>query len=230
VSATAGGSPASGVVTWAIGALPAGGAGSVQMTVRASASIQAGGTIINGTSTIGSNETATTTGYPAATTVVGAAAPAITSVVETGSSSIYLPRGRTWTIRVDGANFLSGASVDLGADISAGATTLAGTGRFTAPVTVLDAASLGPRTVTVNNPDGLSGSKPAALQVVDPPDIDRDCRIEASDLNLLARAWNTAIAEPGFDAAADLDGDDYVGPLDLAILAEYIGLRPPGCP
>ena len=33
-------------------------------------------------------------------------------------------------------------------------------------------------------------------------------------------------ADPEFDAASDLDGDDYIGPLDLAILAAYLGLEP----
>ena len=225
VSATAGGSLSGGVVTWSIGALPAGGAGSVQMTVRVSSSLPAGGTIINGTSAIGSDQTATVTGSPAATTVVGAAAPTISAVVETGSNSIYIPVGGNWTIRVEGANFLGGAVVDLGADISAGTASIAGTGQLTAPITVFATATLGPRTVTVNNPDGLSGSRPAALIVVKPPDINRDCRIDGSDLNLLARAWNTRPGEPGYDTAADLDADDYVGPLDLAILAEFFGRR-----
>jgi len=81
----------------------------------------------------------------------------------------------------------------------------------------------------VDNPDGLSVSSPAALSVVRPPDIDRDCRIDARDLNLLAQAWNTAAADPDFDSAADLDGDGYVGPLDLAILAAYLGVEPLVC-
>jgi len=225
----AGGSLAGGVVTWPIGALPAGGAGSVRMTVRVPASLPAGGTIINGTGAIVSRETPTFSGSPATTTVVAAAAPTLATVVETSSSSIYVPQGGSATIRLEGANFQEGAVVDLGADISVGAASLDGTTRLTASITVLSIATLGPRSVTVDNPDGLSVSRPAALSVVRPPDIDRDCRIDARDLNLLARAWNTARLEADFDAAADLDGDGYVGPPDLAILAAYLGLEPLVC-
>ncbi len=91
-------------------------------------------------------------------------------------------------------------------------------------------AALGPRTVTVTNPDGLSGSRPAAIVVVKTADIDGSCRIDGGDLNVLARAWNSVAGDPGFSAAADFDGDQLVGPLDLVILAEYFGQRLAACP
>ncbi|MBI4168788.1 MAG: DUF11 domain-containing protein [Acidobacteria bacterium] len=230
VWATAGGVHSGGVVTWEVGALPAGSSDSVQMTVRVSASPPDTGMIVNGISVIDSNEAAATTGSQAVTAVLTAAAPIVVSVVETGTSSIYVPQAGSWVISVEGANFQPEAAVDLGPEISAGPATWAGTGRQTVPVTVQGTAGLGPRTVTVTNPDGLSGSKPAALAVVKTPDISRDCRIDGADLNLLARAWNTALSEPAFRAEADLDGDDFVGPLDLAILAEYFGQSLAVCP
>jgi len=230
LSAGGGGTLANGVVSWSIGVLPAGGSGSVQMTVRIQPSISAGGTIINGSSVIGSDQTATVTGYPATTIVVGAAAPTITGAVETGTSSTFVPQPGSWTIRIDGANFLDGAVVDLGADITAGAATLVSPGQLTVPITVPPAAALGPRSLTVNNPDGLSVTLAGALTVVKAGDINRDCHVDTADLNLLARSWNTGTQDPGFDAAAVLDGDSYVGPLDLTIFAQYFGLPMPGCP
>jgi hypothetical protein len=195
------------------------------MTVRILDVMSGGGTIINGTAIISSNETPTATGSPARTMVVPTTRPSVGTVVEVGTNSMFVPREGAWTIRIDGSNFRDGAVVDFGPDILAEPAALEGSVRLYVPIAVSAAAGLGPRSVTVTNPDGLSGSKPAALAVVRPTDINRDCRVDGADLNLLARAWNTAVSEAGFLAAADLDGDDYVGPLDLAILAEYFGQR-----
>jgi uncharacterized repeat protein (TIGR01451 family) len=229
ISATDGGTLSNGVAAWSVGALPAGGSGSVQMTVRVLPSLQAGGTIINGISAIDSNETATVTGFPASTTVVPSTAPIVSTVVEIGTNSVYVPQGGTWTIRLEGTNFGPGMVVDLGADVTSGPVSLEGTGRMTVPITVLPSAALGRRAVTVTNSAYLSGSKPDALAVVKPTDINGDCRIDGGDLNIFARSWNIAGSEPGFNATADLDGDGYVGPLDLAILAEYFGQKLVGC-
>jgi uncharacterized repeat protein (TIGR01451 family) len=230
VSATAGGALSNGLVTWTIGALSAGASGSVQMTVRVAASLPAGSVITHGACSIASNETGSVTGPPITTTVAAASTPAITTVVETGTGSIFVLQPGALTIRVEGTNFQSGAVVSLGPDISVGTASLTGTGRLTVAITVASTASLGARTVTVTNPDSSSGSRAAALTVVRTADINRDCRIDGGDLNLLARAWNTRRAEPGFNAAAELDGDDYVGPLDLTIFAEYFGQRLAVCP
>jgi len=229
VSATGGGIFSNGVVAWTIGTLAAGATGSVQMSVHLAPSIPVGGVVINGSSTIDSNESPAVTGLPAST-LVSVAPPAISSVVETLTNSIYVYQGGVQTVRVQGTNFQSGAVVDFGPDISAGPASLGGTGTLTVPITVLATALLGPRAVTVANPDSLSGTRPDALTVVKRPDLNGDCRIEGADLNELARAWNTRVSEAGFDAAADLDGDDYVGPLDLTILAEYFGQRLTTCP
>src|SRR5438046_10301401 len=102
----------------------------------------------------------TSTGFPASTTVVGAAAPTLATVVATTSSSIYVPQGGSATIGLDGTKFQEGAVADLGADISAGPASLDGTTRLTASITVLPTAALGSRSVTVDNPDGLSVTGP----------------------------------------------------------------------
>jgi uncharacterized repeat protein (TIGR01451 family) len=223
VSATAGGLISGGVVTWDVGALSAGSSGSAEMTVRVSTSRPETGIIVNGVSAIVSLEAATIGGSQVVTPVATAPPPTVLSVVETGTASIYVLQGGGFVLRVLGANFQPGARVDSGPGISAGPTIFGGSTKLAVPVTVQAVAELGPRTVTVTNPDGLSGSRPAAIVVVRTADINRDGRIDGADLNILARAWNTVSGEPRFRMEADLNGDDSVGPLDLVILAEYFG-------
>src|SRR5207247_2258593 len=69
VSATAGGSVAAGVVTWNIGALAAGGSGSVQLVVRVNSPLPNGLLITNGTYSIDSNETPAIAGLATSNTV-----------------------------------------------------------------------------------------------------------------------------------------------------------------
>src|SRR5439155_713188 len=69
VSATGGGSLAAGVVTWNIGALAAGGSGSVQLVVRVNSPLPTGLLITNGTYSIDSNETPAIAGLATSNTV-----------------------------------------------------------------------------------------------------------------------------------------------------------------
>src|SRR2546428_705210 len=70
VSATAGGTLASGVVTWSPGNLAAGATGSVQMVVRVASPLANGTSITNGTYAIDSNETSPVSGAAVSTTVI----------------------------------------------------------------------------------------------------------------------------------------------------------------
>src|SRR5438093_76531 len=72
VSATAGGTLASGVVTWSPGNLAAGASGSVQMVVRVASPLANGTSITNGTYGIDSNETTAVNGAAVSTTVTSA--------------------------------------------------------------------------------------------------------------------------------------------------------------
>ena len=131
---------------------------------------------------------------------------------------------------MNGGNFQSGAIVGLGAGISVGPTSLIASNQLTASIVVGASAVLGPRTLTVTNPDGGAASRPNTLIVVKTADINRDCKIDLIDLNLLARAWNTVISDSAYLAGADLDGDVDVGGLDLDMLVTYMGLRLAVCP
>ncbi len=229
VSATSGGTLSGSVVTWSLGALNASASGTVQMVVRVASPLANGTTITNGSYSIDCNETPALSGAPVTTGVIGAV-PTIATVVEMMTSSIYILRGKTSDIRVTGANFLPGAAVNLSADISAGPTTLAGSTSLSDTLQVASTATLGARTLTLTNPDGGSARLASALTVVMSPDLNGDCLVDGTDLNLIALAWNTTSGQAAYNAAADLDGDNYVGPIDLTIFTKYFGRRLAGCP
>jgi hypothetical protein len=133
-------------------------------------------------------------------------------------------------IEVTGGNFQSGAVADLGAGITEGGTTLFGSGRLRVTVTVGASAALGGRTLTVTNPDLGADDLAAALSVVKTADIDRDCRVDAGDLNAIARSFNIPNNQPNGNAAADLNGDGTVDGDDLDIYARYFGHQLAVCP
>jgi fibronectin type III domain protein/dockerin type I repeat protein len=162
--------------------------------------------------------------------VVAGPPPTVTSALETATGSLYILQSGQHTVRVTGSNFQSGATVSLGSDVTAGSTSITGTSQLTVPITVSATAALGPRSLTVTNPDGGSGSKAGVLKLARPTDINRDCLIDGNDLNILARAWNTSSSDPGFIAGGDLDGDATIDGDDLAIFTEYFGLRLAVCP
>src|SRR5439155_145754 len=72
VSATGGGALSSGAVTWSIGALAAGGSGSVTLTVRVNSPLANGTVITDGTYSLNSTETAPVNGSAITTTVTSA--------------------------------------------------------------------------------------------------------------------------------------------------------------
>ncbi|HKQ97169.1 MAG TPA: hypothetical protein VJV75_04775, partial [Candidatus Polarisedimenticolia bacterium] len=230
VSATGGGTFGSGVVTWAIGTLNAGAVSSLQMVVHVPATATSG-TVLNGAGfTLDSSETAAVVAVTSTTSVTEPAAPIVTGAIELTTNSIYLVRGDSTTVEVDGSAFLAGAVVNLSADVSTGTTTLASGTRLTVPVSITNGATLGSRTVTLTNPDGRSGSLPAALEVVKDPDGNHDCKVDGLDLNQMARAWSSASGETAYSTAADLDGDGYVGPDDLSVFVKHFAHKPHGCP
>jgi len=78
-------------------------------------------------------------------------------------------QGQTLTVTLTGQNFLTGAACDFGASITVTTCTVAQATRATAGVTIAADAPLGPRTVTVTNPDGQAATLAAAFSVTPPP-------------------------------------------------------------
>ena len=230
VSATGGGTPAGTTVTWGLGTLNAGVSGSVQMIVTVPASATSGSVITASGITLDSNETGAVTADPAYTSVTDPNAPTVTSAVELVTNSTYLVRGSQQLVQVTGTAFLDGAVVNLSPDISAGPPTVKGSTSLTDVLTIANGATLGPRTVSVTNPNGHMGSLPNALRVVKKSDVNNDCRSDGIDLNALARSWNDASSDPGYNPTVDYDGDGYVGPEDLTVFVVQFGKQQPGCP
>ena len=156
--------------------------------------------------------------------------PTIVGALDLGTQSVYILQSGNQTIQVVGTNFQSGAVVGLGTDVSVGSTSLLDSSHLTASIIVSGSAILGPRSLRVTNPDGATASRPNTLTVVKTADINRDCRIDLFDLNVLARAWNTISSESAYITGADLDGDGDVGGLDLGVFVSYLGQRLAACP
>ncbi|HYV20457.1 MAG TPA: fibronectin type III domain-containing protein [Verrucomicrobiae bacterium] len=230
MSSTGGASLSGSQVTWDLGTLNAGAGGSVQLVVQVSPTATSGSIVTAAGWTIDSNDTQPVTAAAANTSVTEASAPTISSAVEVVTHSVYLVRGATQFVELHGTSFLNGAVINLSADISTGAAVVDGGTKLTVPVTVANGAGLGPRTVTLTNPDNKMGSLADALRVVKKSDVNNDCKSDGIDLNALARAWNDATSDAGYNASVDYDGDGYVGPDDLAIFVMQFGHTTPGCP
>ncbi len=230
VSATGGGVYSGGTVTWSIGTLNAGASLALQMVVHVPSSATSG-TVLSGSGfRLDSNETTAVLAMDATTSVTEPSAPIVTGAIELTTRSIYLVRGDSTTVEVDGSSFQTGAVVNLSADITTGTTAVLSGTVLTTPITVSPGATVGVRTVTLTNPDGRSGSLPAGLEVVKDPDGNHDCRVDGVDLNQMARAWSSAIGETNYSTTSDLDGDGYVGPDDLSVFVKYYASKPHGCP
>ncbi|HEV8201840.1 MAG TPA: fibronectin type III domain-containing protein [Candidatus Polarisedimenticolia bacterium] len=230
VSSTGGAVLAGSQVSWDLGTLNAGAGGSVQMVVQVSPAATSGTIITASGWTIDSNDTTPVTAAAANTSVTEASAPVITSAVEVVTNSIYLVRGATQFVELTGTAFLNGAVINISPDVSAGTTAVTGSTELTAPVTIANGATLGPRTVTLINPNNKMGSLADAFQVVKKSDVNNDCKTDGIDLNALARSWNDATSDAGYNVTVDYDGDGYVGPDDLAIFVKQFGRSQPGCP
>jgi photosystem II stability/assembly factor-like uncharacterized protein len=103
-------------------------------------------------------------------TLAGGFAVRALAPVLTSCNPSWGGRGATATVQVAGNNFQSGATASFGVGVAVGSTIFVSASRLDATVTADPAAALGPRTVTVTNPDTQSSSLPGAFEVrVAPP-------------------------------------------------------------
>jgi hypothetical protein len=157
------------------------------------------------------------------------APPALEAVIETTTDSMFVLRGTLPLLRLVGSNLQSGARVSFGSGISTFSVSLAG-GDLSVRAGVPAWAAPGPRTTVVTNPDGGMASAMGLITIVRTPDINADCRVDAFDLNELARAWNRSSGEVAYTDVIDFDGDGTVGPDDLTIFVKFFSRPLPGCP
>src|SRR5438552_2476605 len=105
-------------------------------------------------------------GTMASATVTLPVVPTISSV----SPSSGAP-GANPTVTVTGTSFQVGASVSFGADIAVTSTTRVSSTQLSVALAIAPAAALGPRDVTVANPDGQSAVRAGGFTVALPPPV-----------------------------------------------------------
>ncbi|HKB06936.1 MAG TPA: fibronectin type III domain-containing protein [Candidatus Polarisedimenticolia bacterium] len=162
--------------------------------------------------------------------IVVGTAPTVATALEVASGSVYILQSGQHSVRVTGANFQAGAVASLGSGVTCGATSVSGGDQLTFTVNVNSSAALGPRTLTISNPDNGSGNLSPALVIAKTADVTRDCLVDGSDLNAISRAWITMSGSPDYNAAADLDGNGTIDGEDVAIFSRYFGLQLAVCP
>src|SRR5881296_3136413 len=73
--------------------------------------------------------------------------------------------GASLTVSVTGANFQAGASASFGAGVTVTSTTVVSSTQLSVALAIATTAALGPRDVTVSNPDGQSAVSPGGFTV-----------------------------------------------------------------
>jgi hypothetical protein len=94
------------------------------------------------------------------TVIASAPAPTVTALNPASGS-----QGQSLAVTVSGSNFVSGATCSVGAGITVTSCAYGSASQLTANLVIAASAAVGPRTVTVTNPDGQSGSLAAAFTV-----------------------------------------------------------------
>jgi len=127
---------------------------------------------------------------------------------------------------VSGSGFRAGAAATLGTGVAVTGLTVDSPSQIRLDLAVDPRAVLGPRDLTIVNPDGQAALQVAALQIGFSPrraDLDGSGRIDGSDLLALAIAFASVEGEQAYSLAADLNADGAVDGLDLAMLAASFG-------
>src|SRR5439155_1074084 len=159
VSATAGGTLAAGVVTWNIGAVSAGGSGSVQLVVRVNSPL-ANGTVITNTGwTIDSNEILPQTGPDATTTVTSS--PVLNISKTDAPDPVKAGSAITYTISYSNTGMADATGVAITDTVPTNTTFVSATGggSFAAGIVTWNLGNL---------PASASGSVQLVVQVVTP--------------------------------------------------------------
>src|SRR5207245_5343646 len=77
--------------------------------------------------------------------------------------------GASLTVSVTGTNFQAGASASFGAGVTVSSTTVVSSTQLSVAIAIASTAAMGPRDVTVTNPDGQSVVRPGGFAVAPPP-------------------------------------------------------------
>jgi hypothetical protein len=147
-------------------------------------------------------------------------------------------QGEQLVIDVMGANFQSGAVVDLGnPHVLLSSVTALSCNHIQLLATVeptaegMRPAHIGRLDLTIENPDSVFGMKPQAFEVLINParfDINKSDsmttdRIDGKDTVYLSRQFGLNESNPNYDPNDDFDGDGWVDGQDLAYVASNLG-------
>jgi hypothetical protein len=165
--------------------------------------------------------------------LTGWSRPAVTSATPTTAM-----QGDQVVMDIIGANFQSGASVDLGnPNVILTSVTVLSCTHLQLIATVeptaqnVRPAQIGKLDVSVVNPDDVFGMKSQAFEVLINPyrfDINRSDsvttnRIDGKDTIYLSRYFGTSESDPNYDVDHDFDGDGWVDGADLSYIASNLG-------
>jgi PKD repeat protein len=106
------------------------------------------------------------TTLPITATLVNAPPPTLSSVTPNAGT-----QGVTLNVVLGGANFQSGAACSFGAGVTVHSCLFNTSAQLTANVSIAAAAAVGPRDVTITNPDAQSGTLSGAFTVTLPPQV-----------------------------------------------------------
>jgi hypothetical protein len=143
-------------------------------------------------------------------------------------------QGGAVMVSLIGDDLQAGLAAEAGPGVSAEVVELApilpdGPGdRLRLAIRVDPGGALGPRSLSILNPDGGATTLGGSIQVTLDPgrvDLDGSGRADGGDLALLAAAFGAARDEPRFLPAADIDGSGLVDGRDLSLLAGRFGAR-----
>ncbi|HNI36616.1 MAG TPA: hypothetical protein PLV93_14535, partial [Microthrixaceae bacterium] len=111
-------------------------------------------------------------------------------------------------VTIDGANFVSGATLSLGAGVNVSSLTVVNSGRITAMVSIDTSATIGSRTPIVTNLDAGQGSLPAGFSVSAGPTVSS---LSPSTLPVGASTTTVTITGTNFQPGATVTiGDSQV--------------------
>lgn len=132
---------------------------------------------------------------------------------------------------ITGNNFDTQARPDFGPDVTVNSYSTSSCSQMMANISIDPAARVNnapalPRILSVVNQGGPMGQKSGVFTVLFDErrsDIDHSGKVMTRDLLYWANAFGTATGDPGYNLAADLNGDGIVDGADLALLAVWHG-------
>src|SRR6266849_4830820 len=162
-------------VHWALGAAASldaallnGSNGAVSFAVADGGAFFVFASDLNPTAFSGGSSFTLTANFVDGTTASATATVPVVPTISSVAPSAGTP-GASLTVTVTGTSFQTGASAAFGAGVTVSATTVVSSTQLSVAIAIGATAALGPRDVTVTNPDGQAGIRAGGFTVAMPP-------------------------------------------------------------